>query len=174
MALTSVRCWALASSIRSEIHHLDPDLPITSMQTMSEIVWSAVSQRRFQMTLTMLFAIVALLLGVVGVYGVSNYAVASRTKDIGLRLALGARPSEVLRWAFGIGIGPVLIGLATGLVIAAIAGDLFRAALFGVAAIDPISLSVVGTVLLVTAGIACYVPARRASRIDPILALRHD
>ena len=164
----------LASAVKQEIHQLDPDLPIASMQTMGEIIWSAVAQRRFQMALTSLFAIVALLLGVVGVYGVTNYAVASRTKDIGVRLALGAGKREVMRWAFAIGIRPVVIGLVVGLAGAVVVAGLFRATLFEVATIDPISLVMVGAVLLAAAGVACYLPARRAAAVDPILALRHD
>lgn len=164
----------LASAVKQEIRRLDANLPIASMQTMRDIVWTSVAQRRFQMTLTSVFAIVALLLGVVGVYGVTNYAVLARTRDIGVRLALGAHRGEVMRWAFAAGIRPVLLGLAVGLVGAAMAGNLLQAALFGVSAIDPVSFGVVGVVLLSTAGVACYVPARRASRIDPMLALRHD
>ena len=160
--------------VKDEVRRLDPNLPIASMQTMSEIVWSTVAQRRFQMTLTSLFAIVALLLAVVGVYGVTNYAVASRTRDIGVRLALGARRSEVMRWAFGVGIRPVVLGLGAGLIAAAIVADVFRTALFGVSAIDPLTFVTVGAVLMATAGLACYLPAHRASRIDPIRALRHD
>jgi putative ABC transport system permease protein len=164
----------LAVAVRQEIRRLERDLPVASIKTMSEIVSSAVVQRRFQMTLTSLFAIVALLLGVVGVYGVTNYAVASRTKEIGVRLALGAGQTHVMRWAFAIGIRPVVLGLVSGLAAAAMIGHAFRAVLFGVRATDPLSFGAVGTVLLVAAGVACYLPARRAATVNPVVALRRD
>ena len=165
---------ALAPAVKSEIRRLDADLPIAAMRTMREIVGSAVAQRRFQMTLTSLFAIVALLLGVVGVYGVTNYAVASRTKEIGVRLALGADRSDVLQWTFVAGMMPVLAGGAIGLVIAMLSANVLRAMLFGISAFDPVSFTSVIAILIVTGAIACYVPARRASRIDPAQALRNN
>jgi len=165
---------ALAGAIKAEIRSLDPDLPITAMRTMREVVSSTVSQRRFQTTLMLLFAIVALLLGIVGVYGVTNYAVGSRTRDIGVRLALGADRWAVMRWAFAIGFRPVLLGLAAGLVAALLSANAIRAALFGITSFDPISLAFVTATLLTTASLACYFPARRAAAIDPVTALRHD
>jgi predicted permease len=165
---------ALADGVKREIRRLDANLPIASMRTMREVVGSAVAQRRFQMTLTSLFAIVALLLGVVGVYGVTNYAVASRTKEIGVRLALGADRSEVLHWTFAIGMRPVIAGGAIGLLIALLSAKALRAALFGITAFDPVSFSAVAVILLATGASACYLPARRASLVDPIQALRHD
>jgi ABC-type antimicrobial peptide transport system permease subunit len=149
-------------------------MPIASIRTMREIVSSAVAQRRLQMMLTALFAIVALLVGVVGVYGVTNYAVATRTRDIGVRLALGADRITVMRWALALGIRPVLIGLGVGIAGAIAAASVFRAMLFGIDAFDPVSLAAVVVVLVATSAMACYVPARRAASIDPIAALRHD
>jgi predicted permease len=165
---------ASAGAIKAEIRSLDPDLPINAMRTMREVVSSTVSQRRFQTTLMLLFAIVALLLGIVGVYGVTNYAVGSRTRDIGVRLALGADRWTVMRWAFAIGFRPVLLGLAAGVVAALISANAIRAALFGITSFDPISLAFVTAILLTTASAACYFPARRAAAIDPVTALRHD
>ncbi len=164
----------LAAAVKTEIRRLDPDLPITAMRTMREVVASTLAQRRFQVTLTLLFAIVALVLGVVGVYGVTNYAVACRTKDIGVRMALGASRADVMRWMFAVGIRPVMIGLAGGLAGAMIVGGVFRTMLFGITAFDPVSLSGVAMVLLLTAGAACFLPARRAAALAPIAALRHD
>ena len=165
---------ALASAIRAEIRRLDPNVPIASIRTMEEIVSSTVAQRRFQMTLTSLFALVALLLGAVGVYGVDSYSVACRTRDIGLRMALGAVRADVMRWVFGSGMRPVLAGLAAGLAGAVAAASLFRRLLFGVAPTDPVALCAVAFVLLLASGIACYLPARRAAALDPMIALRHE
>jgi predicted permease len=164
----------LAAGVKREIRRLDADLPIASMRTMREIVQSAVAQRRFQMTLMSLFAIAALLLGVVGVYGVTNYAVAARTKEIGVRLALGADRFEVLQWTFAIGMRPVIAGGAIGLLTALLSANALRTALFGITAFDPVSFSAVAIILLATGAIACYLPARRASLVDPIQALRLD
>ena len=163
-----------AASIKTEIRRLDSDLPIMAMRTMREVVSSTVSQRRFQMLLVSLFAAVALLLGVVGVYGVTNYAVVCRTKDIGVRLALGAPRGAVMRWAVAVGMWPVMIGLVTGFAGAAAAANVFRATLFGITPLDPLSFAGVGIILLAAAGLACYLPARRAGSVDPVLALRHE
>jgi putative ABC transport system permease protein len=164
----------LAAAVRAEIWKLDPNLPIAAMRTMQEIVGSTLAHRRFQMTLTSVFAVVALLLGAVGVYGVVSYSVACRTRDIGLRIALGALRRDVMRWVFAAGMRPVLIGLGAGLVGAiAIAGAL-RSVLFDVAPSDPLSLVTVVLVLLLASGVACYLPARRAAAMDPLIALRHE
>jgi putative ABC transport system permease protein len=165
---------ALAAAVRAEIWNLDSNLPISAMRTMQEIVSSTVAQRRFQMLLTSLFAVVALLLGSVGVYGVVSYSVACRTRDIGLRIALGALRSDVMRWVFARGMRPVLIGLGVGLVGSAAIASALRSLLFDVAPADPLSLGAVVLVLLLTSGLACYLPAHRAAAMDPILALRHE
>jgi predicted permease len=165
---------ALAFAVRSEIRKLDPNLPVSSLRTMREIVSAGVAQRRFQMTLTSLFALVALLLGAVGVYGVVSCAVACRTRDIGLRIALGALRGDVMRWVFASGMRPVLIGLGIGLAATIAIARALRGVLFGITPTDPLSLSIVVAVLLVTSGLACYLPARRAASLDPITALRHD
>jgi putative ABC transport system permease protein len=141
---------------------------------MKEVVISTVAQRRFQMILTALFAVVALLLATVGIYGVVSYAVACRTRDIGLRMALGAIEKDiVLSVLFG-GMRPVWIGLSVGLCGAVLAARAMRGLLFGIAPADPASLGGVALVLAFTAMLACYLPARRASRLDPVVALRHE
>jgi len=164
----------LAPAVRNAIRKMDSSLPIPAIRTMREIVSTAVAQRRFQMMLTSLFAIVALLLGAVGVYGVVSYSVTCRTRDIGLRIALGAMKSDVMRWVFSNGMRPVLIGLVIGLVGAFAIGIMLRSQLFGVSPADPASFGVVVLVLLLTSGVACYLPARRAAQLDATAALRHE
>jgi putative ABC transport system permease protein len=165
---------ALAPAVRSTIRKMDSNLPILSLRTMREVVSSTVAERRFQMVLTSLFALVALVIGAVGLYGVVSYAVACRTRDIGLRLALGAPRLDVMRWVFSHGMPPVLIGLAAGLAGAIAAAGALRHLLFGIAPADPLAVGSVALVLLLTSGLACYVPARRAASLDPIAALRHE
>jgi putative ABC transport system permease protein len=165
---------ALASAVRAEIRKMDPNLPIPAIRTMREIVSQTVAERRFQMALTVLFALAALCLGAIGTYGVVSYSVACRTRDIGLRIALGALRGDVMRWVFAIGFRPVLFGLAAGLLAAIMIGRALRGLLYGITPTDPISLGLVALVLLLTAALACYLPARRAARLDPMIALRHD
>jgi len=141
---------------------------------MREIVSETVAQRRFQMVLTSVFALVALLLGAVGVYGVVSYAVACRTRDIGLRIALGAFKADVMRWVFAHGMRPVLIGLGAGLIGVVAIANALRSLLFEIAPADPLSLGSVVLVLLLSSGLACYLPARRAAAMDPMIALRHE
>jgi putative ABC transport system permease protein len=169
---TSQDPGTLAASLREAVRRRDATVPIAAMRTMEEIVSTALSQRRFQMVLTGLFGVVALLLGAVGVYGVVSYSVARRTRDIGVRLALGATSRDVLTWVFSNGMRPVIVGLVIGLAGAVALAQALRHLLFGVGPLDPLALGGVALTLLVTAAIACYLPARRASKLDPLLALR--
>lgn len=163
---------ALSPAIRAEIRKLSSNLPIPPLRTMREIVSESVAQRRFQLLLTGLFALIALLLAAVGVFGVVSYAVACRTREIGLRVALGATREDVLGWVLKSGMRPVLLGIAAG-VCGAIAGaSLIRGVLYGVTPFDPYSTVAVIVLLLVCSGLACYLPARRAARLDPMTALR--
>ncbi len=164
----------LAAAIRTEIRSKDPNLPILDVRTMKDIVSSAVADRRFQMLLTSIFGVVALLLGIVGVYGVVSYNVACRTRDIGLRIALGAARLDIARWVFSGGMKPVTAGLIAGLAATVGVAASVRSLLFGIAPTDPVALAAVTATLLLTSGLACYLPARRAASLDPIVALRQE
>ena len=164
----------LASAVRAEIRQMDANLPIPAIRTMREIISQTVAERRFQMALTVLLALAALCLGAIGIYGVVSYAVACRTREIGLRIALGALRSDLMHWVFTIGFRPVLTGLAAGLFVAVIIGRTLRGLLYGITPTDPVSLGLVALLLLLTATLACYLPARRAASMDPMIALRHE
>ena len=126
------------------------------------------------MVLTLLFGGVALLLGAVGVYGVVSYAVVRRTREIGLRLALGATRHEVVGWAFSRGMRPVFMGVGAGVLTAMALAQATRHLLFGIGPLDPAAFGGVVLVLLMTAALACYLPARRAAGLNPLNALRHE
>jgi putative ABC transport system permease protein len=163
---------ALAAAIRAETWKLDQDLPIPTMRTMREIVSVSVAERRFQTVLVALFAALSLVLAVVGIYGVTSYSVARQTQEIGLRMALGAQGSNVLRAVLVQGLQPVVVGLGLGLIAARLGAVAVRSLLFGIGPLDPVALGGVAGLLLCAAALACYLPARRASRLDPVIALR--
>jgi putative ABC transport system permease protein len=164
---------ALAASIRSEVRKLALNLPIADMRTMKEIVSASIAQRRFEMLLTSAFAVVALLLGVIGVYGVVSLSVANRTREIGLRMALGASPRAVMRWVFARGLRPVLLGAFVGLLGAVTIATSLRSLLFAVEPADPFALVTVALILLCASLLACYLPARRAAELNPADLLRN-
>jgi predicted permease len=158
---------AVMSSVRSRLWALDPGLPVPTLRTLAEIVAESLSQRRFQMQLATGFALFALLLAALGVYGVVSYNVAQRRREIGVRMALGAQAADVLRLVLARGFRPVLAGLAVGIAVALLSGQLIRSLLFGVSATDPVTIAGVALVLAAMAGLACLLPALDAARVDP-------
>jgi putative ABC transport system permease protein len=165
---------ALAAAVRAQVWMRDNSIPLQQIRTMREIMAESVAARRFQTALVLLFALLALGLALIGVYGVTSYAVTRQTREIGLRFALGAQRLDLLRAVLSQHLRPVAAGLLVGLGLAWTATTIMRSFLFGVAPLDPLVLGAVCLTLAITAGMACYIPARRASRIDPVIALRHD
>jgi putative ABC transport system permease protein len=163
---------SLINALRRRLRGIDPDLPLAHIQTMSEQVTESVSQAHFQTILLTVFSGIALVLGSVGIYGVLSYAVVSRTREIGIRAALGARPADILRFIIGQGLALVACGLALGMVLSLAAGRLIESLLFQVKPVDFANFAAVSTVLAGVGLLAGFLPARAASRIDPSVALR--
>jgi predicted permease len=164
----------LAAAARLAVRDVDPSLPAFAMTPLEDVVWQSVAQRRFAMLLLVIFALVALFLAAVGLYGVVAYTVSQRTREIGLRMAMGAQRGDVLRMVVGGGMKLALIGVVLGIGGALSLASLVASLLFGVTPFDPPSYAATAVLLLGVAAIACYVPARRAMRMDPLQALRHD
>ena len=164
----------LAQAARAEVKAFDPNQIIWRSQTLDQLLSTSVAPRRFNMLLLGIFAGVALVLAAVGLYGVMSYSVSWRTREIGIRMALGARRADVLRLVVRQGMTMTLIGLALGLVGAFSISRVLRGLLHGVSPTDPLTFVAVSIVLLVVALLACLVPARRATRVDPIIALRTE
>ena len=141
---------------------------------MDQIISRSMADRRFALELLGIFAAVALLLAAIGVYGVMSYSFSQRTHEVGVRVALGAQRLDILRMAIGEGMLVVAVGLIVGIGGALAVTRVFRSMLFGVDATDPITLAVVAGILASVALLACYIPARRATRVDPMVALRHE
>lgn len=171
---TSGNPLASGPAIEAAIHSLDPDIAVFRMMTMDQLRGEALGQQRLTMALLGGFAGLALLLAGVGIYGVMSYTVTQRTHDIGIRMALGARPRDVLRLVVGQGALVAVVGVVIGLAAALALTRLMTGLLFGVGAADPPTYGVISIVLVVVALLACYLPARRATKVDPVVALRHD
>lgn len=168
----------LVNSIRGEMAQIDRDLPISHIMTMDEVMSQSVAQPRLEAILLAMFGALAMVLAAVGIYGVMSYTVTQRTSEIGIRMALGASRSAVLRMVIGQGVRLAAIGLAIGLtgglVLAILAKRLLAKLLFGVSTTDPATFILVAGLLALVALLACYVPARRATRVDPMVALRYE
>jgi len=165
---------SMVSSVRTVLQGVDPDLPNSEFQTLEDIVGQAVSPRRFVTVLLGGFAALALVLALLGIYGVVSYSVTQRTNEIGIRIALGAQMVSVLKLIIGQGARMVMIGLGIGLAAAFALTRVLSSLLFGVGAGDPLTFAAIALMLTSVALLACYIPARRATRVDPMVALREE
>jgi predicted permease len=165
---------AAARSVRQAVWAVNRDTVVGELRTMDGVVAESVAGRRFQVLLTGGFAVAALLLACLGIYGVVSWSAARRRNEIGVRLALGAQRGELERMVIVQGLRPVLAGLAVGLLAALGLGGVLGSLLFGISARDPLTFAVVGVSLTGVAALACYIPARRAASADPLEALRHE
>ena len=163
---------ALGRSIEAAVHEIDPNLPVFNIQTMNQVIDAGIGNERLTMVLMMGFAALALLMAAIGVFGVTAYSVAQRTHELGVRMALGAQPSTVLSLVLRQEMGACLIGIVAGVVGAMLLSSLLESLLFGVAARDTTTIATASLVLLLVTGLACIIPARRATRVDPVTALR--
>ncbi len=164
----------LTAAIKTAIWKIDPNLPITKVLAMSEVMAESLAERRFNMLLLSLFAALAMALAGVGIYGVMSFVVAQRAREIGIRMALGAQLRDVLRLVMGQGLRLALFGVGLGLMGAFAATRLLKSLLFGVTATDPLIFLGISGLLLTIAMLACYIPARRATKVDPMIALRTE
>jgi putative ABC transport system permease protein len=164
----------LAAAVRNEIRTLDGSIPLSNVATMPQLISRSVAPRRFSMLLMGVFAAVALLLATVGIYGVMSYSVSQRKREIGIRMALGAQAADVLKLVLRSGVGLALIGVVGGLVGAFILTRWMTTLLFGVTPTDAATFVIVPLCLIVVALVACFIPARRATKVDPLVALRYE
>jgi len=165
---------ALVPALRQKVRELDAEIPLANIRTMQQWISNNAAQPRLNARLLTLFAAMALLIAAIGIYAVLAYSVTQRTREIGLRIALGAQPAGVLRLVVSEGMKVALIGLCTGLLSALAVGKAVSSLVYGIAVYDPSTFSGVAVVLMVIALAACFLPARRAARVDPMVALRYE
>jgi putative ABC transport system permease protein len=165
---------SLAGALQREVQAMDKDQPVADIRTMDEVLASSVARARFSTLLLSIFAGVALVLSAVGIYGVMAYSVTQRTHEIGVRMALGAQRRDILRLVVRQGMLLVIIGVALGLLLAFILTRFMESLLYGIQAHDPTTLFGVSLILALVALVACLLPARRATRVDPMIALRYE
>jgi len=164
----------LVSAVRSELQQMDPEQPMAAISTMDQLLAGTLSRSRFTMLVLGVFAALALVLVLVGIYGVIAYGVTQRTQEFGIRMALGANRGDVFRLVLGQGTRLALLGIGLGIVAALIVTRLMATLLYGVSATDPLTFTAVSLLLGLVALAACYIPARRATKVDPIVALRYE
>jgi predicted permease len=171
---TGMSPGTLGDVVRREVQAVDPNVPVYAIRTMDEVIARSVAERRFALAIVGVFAVVALLLAALGIYGVMAYSVSQRTHEIGIRVALGAQPGDILRMTVGEGMILVVFGLITGLIGAAMLTRLLQSMLYNVKPFDPLTYAAIPVLLASVALAACLVPARRATQVDPLVALREE
>jgi len=171
---TSTDKAMMSGALRAQVWAGDRNLAVAQLGTMDELVSGSITPQRFILWLLGCFAGLALLLAAVGIYGVMSYAVTQRTREIGIRMALGAQVGDVIRLVIRNGLGLTLIGVVIGLVLAFALTRLMTSLLFGVTPTDALTFAAVSTVLVLVALVACFLPARRATKVDPMVALRYE
>jgi len=174
VAYTSADPLTMSMTIQTQLSALEPELPVYNALTMDQILGRTSASQGFTANLVLAFAALSLLLAAVGLYGVLSYLTTQRTADIGLRIALGAQRSQLLRLVLFEGLRPAIVGLAFGIAASAVATQLLRSMLYGTRPLDPTAFVGAATMLVAVAVLACLIPAWRASRIDPIQALRTE
>jgi putative ABC transport system permease protein len=171
---SSLRVSSTAAGIRQAVRSIDKNLPVTDIESLNDVLGQSISQERFRTFLLGSFSAMALVLAAVGIFGVISYSVSQRTREIGIRIALGAGRHGVLRLILGQGTKIALFGLGIGAVAAFLLTRLLSSLLYTVSATDPVTFASVTIILLAVALTACYIPARRAIRVDPMAALRYE
>jgi putative ABC transport system permease protein len=164
----------LIAAVRQQVKTIDPDQPIYAIRTMDKIRAESVAPERLNLTLLSIFAGIALILAIVGIYGVMSYSVTQRTHEIGIRMAIGAQPRDVFRMVLRQGMMLTLIGVGVGLIWAFVVTRLMATMLFGVEPTDPATFAAIAALLTMVALVACYVPGRRATKVDPVVSLRYE
>jgi putative ABC transport system permease protein len=165
---------SVVAGIRQAVHSIDKDLPVTDVESFPDMLGASVAQERFRTLLLSSFSGMALILAAVGIFGVISYSASQRTREIGIRMALGAQQRSVLRLILGQGTKLALLGLGVGTLAALLLTRWMASLLYGVSATDPLTFGATAIVLFGVAVTACYIPARRAMRVDPMVALRHE
>ena len=171
---TSSDPLSLINQIRAEVKALDPDLPLTDVKTMQEHMRLPLAPAKLLAAVSSSFGVLALILAAMGLYGVMAYVVGSRTREIGIRIALGAQTTGILRLVIGQGLRLAFTGIVLGLLIAVALTRVLESVLYGVAPTDVVTFIGVVLLLIAVALLACYVPARRATKVDPLVALRYE
>jgi putative ABC transport system permease protein len=162
----------LVAGIRQAVRRVDPEQPVYNIRTMGQRLSNSFAPQRFIALLLGIFATLAAILAALGIYGVMSYAVTQRTQEIGIRMALGAKRGDVLSMVIGQGMRVALIGVGVGLISALALTRLLKTLLFGVSPTDPLTFITIAALLAAVALLACWIPARRATRVDPLIALR--